>query len=489
MRIGSILVSLILLSSLAHAAPPGDAVETAEARSQQQLEASLAELAALRERIAAEKLPLVERLSALEERLVALRRQNDRTLRDVDVGGLDSSRLEAELKLRQDESAYIANLLDEYVRNFEAKLGVGEAERYAPLVEAAKAAAADANLPGDQRIEQQLLAVKASVARLDDVVGGTRFAGAAVDPQGLLAAGTFALVGPVALFAAADGSAAGVAVAQAGSAKPAVRPVNDGVSAAVTEIVRDGSGAMPLDASRGGALQELIQRTSIVHIFKKGGPIMWPLLFVSVLATATVMERLVFLARERSRSDPTAMSSFMAAVDRGRFDEAIGISEKTKDCLVRALGYALAHREKSLPSALLYASSREIKRFTRGLPILDTSITIAPLLGLLGTVTGMMGSFSLLGGELSAPAAITGGIAEALIATAFGLGIAIVALVPYNYLNNQTEEVRHDLGAASAQLELLARPWLDAPGPARQPAASTGMTGAATATATAVSAA
>jgi biopolymer transport protein ExbB len=279
-------------------------------------------------------------------------------------------------------------------------------------------------------------------------------------------------VGPVALFASSDGSAAGVAVPQTGSVNPAVRPVDENVSVAVSNIVREGSGAMPLDASRGGALTELVKRTSIVHIFKKGGPIMWPLLFVSILASAAVLERMVFLARERSRSDRRALSSFMAAVEHGRFDEAVAVSRRTNDYVVRSLGYALAHREKSLASALLYANAQEIKRFSRGVPILDTSITVAPLLGLLGTVTGMMRSFSLIGGDLGAPAAITGGIAEALIATAFGLGIAIVAVVPYNYLNNRTEEARHELEAAAAQLELLAKPWQEgSAAPAAAPSA------------------
>jgi biopolymer transport protein ExbB len=85
-------------------------------------------------------------------------------------------------------------------------------------------------------------------------------------------------------------------------------------------------------------------------------------------------------------------------------------------------------------------------------------ITLAPLLGLLGTVTGMMGSFSLIGGDLSAPGAITGGIAEALIATAFGLGIAITSLIPFNVLNTKADEARHELESASAQLELMVQP-------------------------------
>src|SRR6185369_5611295 len=129
-----------------------------------------------------------------------------------------------------------------------------------------------------------------------------------------------------------------------------------------------------------------------------------------------------------------------------------------KDFVCRALTYALEHREKSVSNALVLAQSLEIKRFTRGIAILDTVITLAPLLGLLGTVTGMMHSFSLIGGELSAPGAITGGIAEALIATAFGLGIAITALIPFNFLHSRIEEARHEIESAATQLELLVQP-------------------------------
>jgi biopolymer transport protein ExbB len=212
---------------------------------------------------------------------------------------------------------------------------------------------------------------------------------------------------------------------------------------------------MPLDPSRGGALKALIQRTNLIHVFEKGGPIMWPLLAASVLALGCVLERLLFLANERRKRNRKALDQLFAEVQRGRLDNAIRIGKEAKFYVVRALGYALSHREQSLPSALLYAQAQELKRWKRGLPILDTVITLAPLLGLLGTVTGMMGSFSLIGGELSAPGAITGGIAEALIATAFGLGIAITALLPFNFLNSKLDEASHEIESAGTQLELI----------------------------------
>jgi biopolymer transport protein ExbB len=116
----------------------------------------------------------------------------------------------------------------------------------------------------------------------------------------------------------------------------------------------------------------------------------------------------------------------------------------------------LGHREKSMSNAFMRAANHELQRFNRGLPILDTIITLAPLLGLLGTVTGLIHAFGLLGAqELGSPVAITGGIAEALIATAFGLGIAIVALIPFNYLAARLEEARNEIQDAGSQLELL----------------------------------
>jgi biopolymer transport protein ExbB len=104
---------------------------------------------------------------------------------------------------------------------------------------------------------------------------------------------------------------------------------------------------------------------------------------------------------------------------------------------------------------MLRAANWELNRFHRGLTILDTAITLAPLLGLLGTVTGMIRSFDMLGGsELGAPSAITGGIAEALIATAYGLGIAITGLLPFNYLNSQEEEARLEMQDAASHIEI-----------------------------------
>jgi biopolymer transport protein ExbB len=112
-----------------------------------------------------------------------------------------------------------------------------------------------------------------------------------------------------------------------------------------------------------------------------------------------------------------------------------------------------------MSNAFVRASGQELARFSQGMATLDTCITAAPLLGLLGTVTGMMRTFGALGGgDVSGQTStITGGVAEALIATMCGLGIAIMGLLPYNYLNARAEQAKQEVSDASHALEILVK--------------------------------
>jgi biopolymer transport protein ExbB len=194
----------------------------------------------------------------------------------------------------------------------------------------------------------------------------------------------------------------------------------------------------------------------MIELFLKGGPVMWPLLATSLVTLTVVIERLLFVAREWRRRQPEAVEAVFRATERADLGGAVAAGLRSPDPVARSLANALEHHDQSFSSAMLRAANLELKRWNRGLSVLDTAVTLAPLLGLLGTVTGMIHAFGLLGGhELDAPAAITGGIAEALIATAFGLSIAIVALIPFNFLNAGLEEMRHDLEDAASRIELL----------------------------------
>lgn len=208
-------------------------------------------------------------------------------------------------------------------------------------------------------------------------------------------------------------------------------------------------------ATAAAAAPKAVEGTTLLHIFHKGGPIMWPLLLASVISVTVAIERVIFLVGERNRRNQIQLNDLFVEVGRGNVEGAVSLARASQDPVVSTLGYALEHRDQSLPHALSVAETRTMKRYRRGIGVLDTIITLAPLLGLLGTVTGMMGSFSMIGGEVGAPTAITGGIAEALIATAFGLCIAIGSLLPFNWLNNCLERLETDLREAGDHLKQL----------------------------------
>ncbi len=460
--LSSLFVILVLAAgSRAQDAASSDTLGQVSRSATQELATSTAALNALRDTIANEKLPLAQELTRLEEQLGQLRKDYDKVSRLIDSSNLELPTIKAEMKAREDEQSYIANLLDEYARTFESKVNISELQYCGEAIETAKQATENTTLTPPERFSRQASFVDVSLKRLFDAIGGMRFPGVGVDLTGAVVDGQFALIGPVALFRATTGMA-GLVIPQSGSTKPLIRPLEGQMQAGLAGLVESGTGSLPLDPSRGGALKELVQKTNLIHIFEKGGPIMWPLLICSIIALGVVIERVIFLLGTRRKRDPKAMESFFAAAGRGDMDAAIRIGNESKFYVVRTLAYALSHKEGSLANAVLYAQAAELKRFRRGIPILDTVITLAPLLGLLGTVTGMMASFALIGGDLSAPGAITGGIAEALIATAFGLGIAITSLIPFNILNTKLEEARAEIESAATQLELLLQPGSEA---------------------------
>ena len=196
-----------------------------------------------------------------------------------------------------------------------------------------------------------------------------------------------------------------------------------------------------------------------MELFKHGGPIMWPILIVSFLLITVAVERVIFIIRENGRRQPDVVNKMLEKVEANDVEGALELGKKSQDYVARILVYAISHKEHSLGNAFTRAANQEMQRFSQGLPTLDTCITAAPLLGLLGTVTGMMGTFAALNsgsGDIGASTgAITGGVAEALIATMCGLAVAIMGLLPFNYLNARVEEARHEVEDASNSLEII----------------------------------
>jgi len=201
--------------------------------------------------------------------------------------------------------------------------------------------------------------------------------------------------------------------------------------------------------AEGGATNFLIDN------FRKGGPIMWPILIVSIIGLTVVIERVFWWTGRWFRRDPKRIEKVFTAIENGDIAEASRLSRGSRDPVLRMMWNGLNHQHASLQGALQVAAGIEIKRAGRFLVVMDTLVTLAPLLGLLGTITGLIRSFSFLGNEELAVQAVTGGIAEALIATACGLGIAIFALVPFNFFTSRVSNLEFELQTAATNLEVM----------------------------------
>ena len=183
---------------------------------------------------------------------------------------------------------------------------------------------------------------------------------------------------------------------------------------------------------------------------------MYPLLFCSLISLTIVIERGIFWMREKKRRDRKLLDRFMSLVEKGDLEEAREVVADSRDPVVRVLVCGIVHREFSLKDALRMSADEEIALMRRYLPVLDTMITLSPLLGILGTITGIIYSFNMLGSAgVENPAMITAGIGQALLTTAFGLAIAIFSLIPYNYFLSTIEKTAQEMEKYGTTLEIL----------------------------------
>ncbi len=200
---------------------------------------------------------------------------------------------------------------------------------------------------------------------------------------------------------------------------------------------------------------EPTSKNFLISNFRAGGPIMWPILIVSIIGLMVVIERCFWWGARFFRRDPKRVEKVFTAIETGDVNEASKLARGSRDPVLRMLWNGLNHQHASLQGALQVAAGIEIKRAGRFLVVMDTLVTLAPLLGLLGTITGLMKSFGSLGNEELAVQAVTGGISEALIATACGLGIAIFALIPFNFFTSRVSNLEFELQTAATNLEVM----------------------------------
>ena len=195
------------------------------------------------------------------------------------------------------------------------------------------------------------------------------------------------------------------------------------------------------------------------EMIQKGGPLMYLILFCSVLSLAIIIERLIVL--QRLRIDvPAFMHKVLEAVRRNRMMEAIEICDRTQSPLGSIIKAGLLKSSASrqeIKEAMEEAALNEVPRLEKNLNILATIAHVTPLIGLLGTVTGMVEAFQVIQEKATAfnpvsPGDLAGGIWEALLTTVGGLSVAIPTLVAYNFLVTRVDNFILNMERAATEL-------------------------------------
>lgn len=189
-----------------------------------------------------------------------------------------------------------------------------------------------------------------------------------------------------------------------------------------------------------------------VELFFKGGLVMYPLVLASIFVVAILLERICFYRKSMLAGDDF-LKRIIPFLREKDYQGAEGILTKS-GMLGQIVKAGIEGREISYEIAkegMQEMAVNQIHMLKNNIGYLDTIVTMAPLLGLLGTVVGMIGSFSVLDVSSGKPFAITGGVAEALIATATGLAVAIIALLSYTYLNNKVDSYITEMEKVAAK--------------------------------------
>jgi biopolymer transport protein ExbB len=195
------------------------------------------------------------------------------------------------------------------------------------------------------------------------------------------------------------------------------------------------------------------------EFMQKGGPIMWPILLCSVIAFAIVIERLIRLRQEQIDTK-AFMEQISKSLKRNKVMEALDLCDRTGGPIAAILKAGVLKHDRprnEVREAIEDASIHEVPRLERNLPVLSTVAQVAPLLGLLGTVTGLVKAFQVIESKATLlnpvnPGDLAGGIWEALLATTFGLCVAIPTYVAYNYLVSRVDGFVLDMERSATDL-------------------------------------
>jgi biopolymer transport protein ExbB len=419
-------------------------LETLSTGANGDLQKALNELTAARQQVEAERLPLARQITELEQKLVERRAEFAKAQRFQENQLVELNALKAEAKQRSDETKYVDSLLTEYARGFRSRLNFVEEPRYAAMFENVEKAATAADLSVTEKFSQRSILLTTSLDRSQSALGGELLDGKALDKQGRVQSGKVALIGPVATFASSSGETAGLLQQELNKADPTVAQMDAKLVESARPLATSGNGQLLLDPTLGNAFKLAALNESLYHRLAAGGLIMIPLLGLGVSAVLIALFKWFQFSQIRLATEAD-LQKVLGYLDGGEREHALSYARKIAGPAGDLLMTAIQHfdEKKEYIEEIVYEKMLGARtKLERGIPFLALAATTGPLMGLLGTVMGMIATFKMISSFGSGdPKQLAAGISEALICTATGMSVAIPSLLFHAFLSRKAKGI------------------------------------------------
>jgi biopolymer transport protein ExbB len=438
-KIFSVLLAGLLLAPLRAQDNLDKEMDKAVLTYTERLRTAAAELAATRERIAREKAPLLKAQREAEDRLLAAESELTRLQTAAEQSANNRRKLVKEAESLHKNGSYLNTLAQDSLKAANDSLAPGEDQLLAAKFRELEALFGDPDKTSGGRASVEVTAFV--LERVKQSLGGYAAPGSSLVGDGNeVRTGTFAFVGPQTYFRSAQGEAGVVVRMREGSTYPVTYVVQEWPAAGAEAYFKGDAGGIAADATGGKALRLKLTTGTLWQHIEKGGYVAFAILGIGLLALLLTLQKLYDLSRLAVDSQAVA-SAFLARVAQGGRAAAEPALGSLRATTREMFGVGLAHLDKSkivLEEHLQAHLLKERLHFERWLPLLAVIATAAPLMGLLGTVVGMVKTFALITVFGTGNAAkLASGISEVLVATELGLAVAIPTLVVHGYLSQR----------------------------------------------------
>ncbi len=443
-RLLTLISILAIIQTIGTSAGAGHKLDQAVLTLEADIKKASSQLTGIRKQHSAERIMLSRRIAELENKIIPLREKRQGLKDIIWMKETGYQQLQARAGSLKEEVNFCASLLSEYYREMTARMTLAEENH---LKESRQEIDLVLEAESSEAVLEGIQSMLDMIGNQNQVnLGGTVFKGQALDKNGLLYSGTFIQAGPIDFFVDDKGERAGLTGLNLGSAIPQIIL---GLNAAnLQELALGREAEVLLDFTLGEAIKVKQHKKSWFQHIRAGGIVMIPILGLGLLCLGVAIRKFIELRKLKTHVEPV-IANVLAFIHRGDIQQAGNEARKAGAPIAPVLAEGVHHYnapQEHIEEIMHEQILSQIPALEKNLPVLAVSAAVLPLLGLLGTVTGMVHTFDLMAifgtGKVNL---LSGGISEALITTEFGLITAIPALLVHAYLSKRVKTVVHTM--------------------------------------------